>query len=320
VLNKSERVLSILKEILIKPKVCVKSLALQYGTNKRTIQKDFELLNDYFQALFIKVDDCYFLLKKEQFHNLFNHNHKTSKQFLKFLSIVDSELYNQFKKENKELIKALKLDSSAIYQIENSPYEKLKAENLEILEQLEESIDDRKYISINYHSNIGNFHYSHSIPIKILYLNENWYLVVLTTNDIIRGSIYKQLRISSISSIKYPSIEPKTFDHDNIEKLRAENFLKKIQSAYSNMDKESFTVILKASANVAGYFEKKRYLTTQKIIKKLENGDIMLSFKICNEMEIIPIIQRWIPYLDVIEPLTIKEKVEKNLRKFMNLD
>jgi predicted DNA-binding transcriptional regulator YafY len=304
---------------MLKPKVCVNSLALLYNTNKRTIQKDFELLKEYFdEQLSNKTDDCYFLLKQEYFYDLFKHNHKTSKQFLRFLSMVDSELYSQFQKENKEMIKALKLDSSSVYQIENSPYEKLKETNLKILEQLEESIENKKYININYQTNKATFHYAHSIPIKVLYLNDNWYLIVLTTNDVIANSTFKQLRISFITSIKYPSIEPKTFDSDNIEKLRADNFIKKIQSAYSNMDKKSYHVKLKVSEHIARYFEKKRYLKSQKVVEKFKNGDILLSYEICNDMEIIPIIQRWLPYIEVIEPLSLKEKVEENIRKFLN--
>ena len=318
-MNKSERLLSIIKEMFHKPKVCVNSLALLYSTEKRTIQKDFELLKEYFpEQLSNKVNGCYFLLKQAYFYDLFTSNHKTSKQFLKFLSMVDSELYNQFKKENNEMIKALKLDSSAIYHIENSPYEKLKEANLEVLEQLEKSIQDRKYININYQPNKAKFHYAHSLPIKILYLNDNWYLIVLTTNDIIENSAFKQLRISCISSIKYPSIGVKTFDSDNTEKLRADDFIKKIQSAYSNMDKKSYQVKLRVSAHIVRYFEKKRYLKSQKIIKREENGDILLSYEVCNDMEIIPIVQRWLPYIKVIEPLSIKEKVEENIKKFMN--
>jgi len=65
---------------MLKPKVCVNSLALLYNTDKRTIQKDFELLKEYFEEqLSNKTDDCYFLLKQEYFYDLFKHNHKTSK-------------------------------------------------------------------------------------------------------------------------------------------------------------------------------------------------------------------------------------------------
>jgi len=318
IMKKMPRLLSIIQELSTKSKVCVDALALRYDVSPRTIQNDFDLLNKHFNNPFYKEGDCYFLLKQAYFYDLFKQNHKTSKQFLRFLSMVDSEFYEQFKKENQELIKAMKLDSSTVYQIENSPYEKLKETNLEILEQLEESIKDRKYININYQTNKGKFHYAHSIPIKILYLNENWYLIVLTTNDVIANSTFKQLRISFISSIKYPSIGAKTFDSDNTEKLRADNFIKKIQSAYSNMDKKSYLVKLKVSENIARYFEKKRYLKSQKIIKREENGDILLSYEVCNDMEIIPIVQRWLPYIKVIEPLSIKEKVEENIKKFMN--
>ena len=126
-MTKNIRLLSILEQLLKYDKACVKELALLYGVNPRTIQQDFEVLNAYFTEQLNKIGDCYVLLKKEHFSNLFQLNHKISKQFLKFLSLVDTKLYSQFKQEHSELIKALKLDSSTVYQIENSPYEKLKS-------------------------------------------------------------------------------------------------------------------------------------------------------------------------------------------------
>ena len=140
-MDKITRILSIVEKLSTQERVCVKELAIDLDENIRNIQNDFKaVLNPYFGDRLNKVGDCYFLLKREQFYDLFLHNHKTSKQFLRFLSVVDSNLYNQFKKEHIELIKGLKLDSSALYQIENSPYEHLKSESLEILEELELAI------------------------------------------------------------------------------------------------------------------------------------------------------------------------------------
>jgi predicted DNA-binding transcriptional regulator YafY len=317
-MSKNIRILSILKKLALSKRVCIKELANEYGVGKRTIQKDFEKLYNHFSDSLIKKGDCYSLLNQEHFTSLFKSNPKTTREFLKLVSIVDSALYQKFIDEQKELIEALRFSSNPIYQIENSPYEHLKHQDREILEILEESIANRRYINISYHSKVDDELYSHSIPIRILYLNDNWYLVVLTTNDSIDGSEFKQLRISSITAIKEPRFEPKIFDRDNIPKLKAERFMKNIQSAYSNMDRETYTVLLNVSVKVAQYFKKKKYLKSQKVLKELEGGDILLSYEICNDMEVIPIIQRWIPHLRVIEPLRIRDKIEENLRLFMN--
>ncbi len=125
---------------------------------------------------------------------------------------------------------------------------------------LESAISNREYIDIIYEFRDKELYFSHSIPVKILYLNDNWYLSVLTTNDIIDNSMFKNLRISSIISIKTPKFEPKRFDIDNIEKLKAKEFLKDIQSAYSSMDKPTYSVIVRVSKEVARFFRKKRYL------------------------------------------------------------
>jgi len=316
--NKSLRLLFILEKLSLNKEVCIKYLAKVCNTTVRTIQNDFKILKEYFEDKLIKKSDCYILLQKEHFSNLFKSDPKTTREFLKLVYIVDSNLYNRFINENQDLIKALKFNSSSIYQIENSPYENIQAKHKKIINQLENAILNQEYITIKYAYKHGSILYIHSIPIKILYLNENWYLVVLTTNNIINGSAFKQLRISSIISISPTKIEPKKFDSDNTQKIKAKRFTKNIQTAYSNMDKPLYQVKLNISKEVAKYFKKKKYLKSQKIIKELENRDIVIVYEICDDMEVIPIIQRWIPFVRVIEPLRIQKKVEENILRFMN--
>ncbi|MCK4441335.1 MAG: hypothetical protein KAU90_04965 [Sulfurovaceae bacterium] len=188
-MNKITRILFILEKLSSQEKVCIKELASFLGENIRNLQTDFkDVLKPYFGDRLINSKGCYFLIKREYFYDLFHHNHKSSKHFLQLLSIVDSDLYHKFKKEHIELIKALKLDSSTIYQIENSPYEQLKSQNKKIIEQIEEYIYQQNYINVTYRDNI---YYSHCIPLKILYLKDNWYLALLTTNNIDNNSIFK---------------------------------------------------------------------------------------------------------------------------------
>ncbi|HFU76114.1 MAG TPA: WYL domain-containing protein, partial [Arcobacter sp.] len=76
-------------------------------------------------------------------------------------------------------------------------------------------------------------------------------------------------------------------------------------------------VVLKVSLEVARYFKSKHYLKSQKFLKELENGDILLSYEISHDMEIIPLVQQWMPFIQVVEPLCLQEKIVKNVEKFM---
>ena len=321
-MDKIIRVLSIIKSLSKQEKVCVKKLAIDLDENIRNIQNDFKaVLNPYFGDKLNKVGDCYFLLKGEQFYDLFQHNHKTSKQFLKFLSIVDSNLYNQFKKEHTELIKGLKLDSSAVYQIENSPYEHLKSESLEILEQLELAITNRTYITITHHKlNEQEWVFKECQVLKILYLEDNWYIAVNTLQNYHTqnpNSCFRLMRISFITSVKESRVEPKTFHSDNIEKLKAENSLPHLQTPFSKIHNTPYKVIVKVSAFASVYFKAKKYLKSQRVVKHFDDGSTWIEFTITDDMEVMPLIQQWIPHLRVIEPLRIKEEIFEKMKNFM---
>lgn len=322
-MDKNIRILSILEELTIKKKICVKELAFFLEEkNSRNIQNDFKkVLKVYFGDRLIKKGDYYSLLKREQFYDLFKHNHKTSKQFLRFLSIVDSDLYNQFKKEHIELIKALKLDSSTIYQIEDSPYEKLKSRSLEILEELESAIINRTNITITHHKpNEKAWIFKECHVLKILYLEDNWYITVNTMQNYHKEnpkSCFRLMRISFIEKITLSRVEPKTFHNDNREKLHAEKFIHLLQTPFSKIHNTSYKVIVKVSAYGSVYFKAKKYLKNQRTVKYFDDGSTHIEFIVTHDMEVIPLIQQWIPHLKVIEPLRIKEEISEKMRIFM---
>ena len=311
---KNNRLLLILESLLKSSKVSVKELALQCESSTRTIQNDFNDLRDYFGEQLIKKGESYSLLTPNSFANIFKTHPRTIKRFLYHLSVVDSDFYTIFTTQYSDLLKALNFNNSPIYQIENSPYEQLKESNKKILFALEEHISKQNYINIYYRDQL---YFSHSIPIKILYLKENWYLALLTTNNIENNSTFKTLRINFIEKIKKVTFEPKKFHYDFEEKLKAEKFLKKIQSPFSRINATTYTVKLKVSAEVARFFKAKCYLKSQKILEKRESGELIISYEVSHELEIIPLIQQWIPHLKVLEPLELKEKIVQNLKEFM---
>ena len=77
-------------------------------------------------------------------------------------------------------------------------------------------------------------------------------------------------------------------------------------------------VILKASAQIAYYFKRRITLPNQVIEKELESGELIISVKVANDMQIIPLIKYWIPELDVISPQSLLKTIHQQCSKFMN--
>jgi predicted DNA-binding transcriptional regulator YafY len=317
-MTKNIRLLSILEQLSKRSILCIKDVALHFNVTVKSIQNDFKILNEYFGEQLIKKGDCYTLLTPDSFAQIFKSNPQTIKRFLHLVSMVDNLFYREFIEEHQTMLQGLTLSTTTVYQIENSPYENLKEENKKILEELESFIMHRNYINLTYtRPNIETHYFSHSIPLKILYLHDNWYLAVLTTNNVDNNSIFKKLRINFITKVQATTLEPKHFHADHTEKLKAENFLKNIQSPYSNLEKPTYRVKLKASVEIARYFKTKKYLKSQKVVKELEDGTLYITYEVNHELEIIPIVQRWIPYLQVMEPIELKEKIAQNVKQFM---
>ena len=44
---------------------------------------------------------------------------------------------------------------------------------------------------------------------------------------------------------------------------------------------------------------------------------IVLSFNVTQEMEMEEIVKKWIPYVKVIKPLSLKKKIEDDLKKHL---
>lgn len=317
-MNKNIRLLSILEDLLVKKQVSVKALAHEYNVSVKSIQNDFQVLNEYFGEKLVKKGDLYTLLEENNITKVFSSNPQTIKHFLYLISMIDASFYDEFINEYSHLLKGLKLSSTPIYQVVNSPNENLTRENRNMLEELEKFIVHRNYISITYsHPNIDTYVYHHSIPLKILYMKENWYLVALTTNDIENNSVFKKLRIGFITDIQASRTEPKHFHSDHVEKLKAEKFLETLQSPFSDIGVFKYMVTLRVSLQVARYFKSKKYLKSQRLLKELENGDVLVQYEITHDMEIIPIVQQWIPFIQVVEPLSLREKIVENIEEFM---
>jgi len=212
---------------------------------------------------------------------------------------------------DKRIIESKLKESKKIYEFKTKPFES-KKDNYALMKKLEQGIYHQKQISIEYIVKDSIEIYEVK-PYKIVFMNENFYLACEVEAYNFSFSLY---RISKIKEIKDSS---KTF-HKNGE---IEDFIKFIQTPFARYQKgfrkHLIDVLLEVDKSKAFYFESKKFLSSQNIIETKDNGNLLVSYQITQEIEIEELVKRWLPYVKVIEPLSLKNRIHKELRKYLSL-
>ena len=120
--------------------------------------------------------------------------------------------------------------------------------------------------------------------------------------------VYEKYHLKIIQNIQ---IQENTFEIPEIieERLRYAN------SVWFNLD-EQFPVKLFLDKNIRKYFERKP-LRGQSITGEDKDGSIQIEIKITNEMEIIPLIFWYIPYIKVLEPQWLADMVKERVENYV---
>ena len=191
-------------------------------------------------------------------------------------------------------------------QIDNSVFTQISAEyledkSLEIFSSLETAVKEKKEITFKY-----NNHDFHIKPLKLAFFEGFWYLLAFH----IAGKnkeIFKKYHLKSISNIK---ILDKTFEVPQI----VEDRLKNANTVWFNLD-EQYSVRLFIDKDIRKYFERKPLLT-QTILGIDSDGSMEIEIKISNNMEIIPLILYYVPYIKVLEPQSLADEVKSRIEEY----
>ena len=293
------RTIEILKHLNEGKKLCVTRLAQEYEVSDRTIRRDFELIKELFGDFMSKEGECYQAYKKVLLEEVLS-----ATDLMTLANIVN--LFGLTQKESliSEKTKALIDKSMSVYEFKSRPFEGMK--NHDIVKKLEHAIKFNKVIRIRYRSErfIGESNFN---PYKILFLNENFYMV----GENISKNNFEFRRIAMIEKVAYKS---KTFiPHADIN-----NFIKTIQTPWAAFGREEMVVKLRVNKSIRRYFIFKQYLESQKVTKNYENGDILVEFSITNIREIEELIIKWLPRIEIISPQRFKKQIQKTLKVKMN--
>ncbi len=168
---------------------------------------------------------------------------------------------------------------------------------------LENAINSQSVISCLYNNKEREL-----FPLKILNLEGFWYLVNWDTE-------YDDIRRYHLKSITNVEVLDEAFEKTPEIDALLEKFDYAI-NAFFEPFVEPFPVELYIDAKVAKYFERMPINKRQRVMKIYEDGSIDLEVFITDYMEIIPTIQRYIPYVRVIEPLGLREMLIKSISTY----
>lgn len=140
-------------------------------------------------------------------------------------------------------------------------------------------------------------------PYLMVYSHGSWYLAAVSEGV---------LKTFSLARIKFVCIQKEHFDYDPsvIEKIKEQDTIW--------FGQPIFNVTLEVSRDVAFYFERKALLPKQKIVERRQDGSLVISSSAWSYNQIAPIVQYWIPNIQVISPRELDTYVKQNLTSWLD--
>lgn len=187
----------------------------------------------------------------------------------------------------------------------NPPFENLADQKQnEIFAKLRTAIQHNEYREIEY-SYTGDEVLTAKC-IKLIHMQNNWYCAV-------EAEGLRLLRLSFIRSVNYAK-DRSSFQKSSVAKY--DNYFTKIQNAMT-LDQPFETALLKADKEIAIYFAEhmKPFFATQKFLSHKPDGSILFTVGFTQPIEILPFIKNWLPYIEIIEPKSLRDSYEDDLKK-----
>lgn len=277
-----------LSQILIKfnngDRVTIEDLAEEFGVSKRTIERDFVR----FSYLPIIKENKEYYLENLAIGKL---NFDDIKNFAIF-----SGVKSLFPSLTKQFLAEILTDKiNKAFLVSNSGFEDIEKKQ-EIFYNLTSAICDQKIINFSYNDK-GRV----VKPYKLINTNGIWYLNATENEDI------KTYTFSKIKSLKVT--DEKFIQNINILKEIEKNEI----NFLSSITKE---VHLEIDNSAKEYFLRKKVLSNMKIIDQT-NEYFIVSTNIAFDDEILNIVKQWIPYIRIVYPLELQNKLQDTLKNYL---
>lgn len=267
----------------------IHQLAEEFSIGIRTLQKDFNERLSYLE--WEQAGPRFYRINRNQL-GVFNQN--DIERFARFASV--QELFPKLDQEffKKQLVESI--------QVKGFHYEMISHRHKEF-KQLQQAVENHQVITFTYQKQEEKTAKNRRLsPYALLNKKGIWYVVGLEDGK------QKTFCFSQMSFIETLT---ETFEPNKV-------FLEEIKQSdsiyYGNQLSE---IIIKVNAQVAHYFTRRNLLPNQEIIRQLDNGELLISCKKVHELEIIPLVQYWIPHLMIVSPSELQDCIANKLKDYI---
>ena len=140
-------------------------------------------------------------------------------------------------------------------------------------------------------------------PYQLINYKGTWHLVGLSEG---------RLQAYPLSTIELVELSQQTFTPDPV-------IQRQIDTDPTLWRSGMIEVLLKAHASIAINFQHRPLLPEQEIVKTLDDGALLLTSRVFDANQILPVIKSWMPGLTVISPGFIHEQIVRDLRQLLSL-
>ncbi|MCX6599946.1 MAG: WYL domain-containing protein [bacterium] len=267
------------------------ALAEEFGVNLRTIQRD---LNERFAYLPLEKIEGRYRLDPAFLGKL------STKDIERFASLAGVRgLFPSLSDEFLRDIFDARIQSALL--VKGHHYEDLAGKEAQF-RQLEQAIVARRHVAFEYHKDDGLKSYGSVAPFKLVNHKGIWYLAGRDGEKLKTFSLanIERVRMLETQFAADPTVEQTLRDEDGIW-----------------LGEEKREIVLKVSAEVAGYFKRRKLIANQVIEKELEDGGLIVSAKVGHVNQVLPIVRYWIPHLRIISPEGLQGEIEAELQRYL---
>jgi predicted DNA-binding transcriptional regulator YafY len=305
--KKSLQQLQLLKELLQGKELKLEEFARKFDISKRTAQRYMQDIKEVFEDNIIKQEQSYtfvssLLIEK----NLLAYDKNALSKIVDLFCLIEFDLTKILDETNSSLVKKLQKNYAQCYSIKQNAFENFMQHKE--LEAIKKAIKHKRYANITYESDKTYFFQEEKL-LKIIFYEGNFYVATLCSDESINNG-FKFLRLGFIKEVKLLS---KTFHKD----IQAEFFTQEFQTLFTQYNTPTYKVVVEVSKEVERFFKQKKFLKSQKTVQ--QNPFLQLEFEVTNDMEILPLVKKWLPHLKIISPQDTKMKLQEELEGYLNL-
>ena len=285
----AERLARILTKLNVGYQLRAAELAAEFQVSSRTIERDFDRLGSYLP-----------LLQDEQ------KRYYLDPSYLGRFKLQDIQTFAQLSGIS-ELYPALDMSflrellderANQVFSAKGYYFEDAKqfAEHFKLLAG---AIYKRQQIELLYADQLRIIQ-----PYRLIHHHGIWYLAGVDHDKL------RTYRLSQLQQLNLVS-EEESFEHDpEVLKMLADE-----DSIWFGRQKQQ--VLIKVQPEVAVFFKERHLFPEQQIEQETEAGELFISCQIRHEMQLLPLVRYWLPYVKIIEPIHFQQKLEQDLQGYL---